>query len=131
MNWGKLVVAGVAAGIAKWLADFVMHPVILGDTYKKYAVFTQEDAGPWWFLVISICIALTVAILFAKTRDCWAAGVGGGLTFGFFVGVVSFFPPFYNALVLEGFPYFLVWCWGGVNLIGAVVMGIVLGLIYK
>ncbi len=31
--------------------------------------------------------------------------------------------PFYNTLVLDGFPYFLSWCQGGANLIGAVVLG--------
>ncbi len=131
MNWGKLLLAGVVAGVAGWLADFVMHGLILGKTYAKYPVFTQEAANPFHFLLISICIAIAAAILFAKTRACWAEGVGGGVAFGFFLGLVAFFPPFYNSLVLEGFPYFLVWCWGGTHLIGAVVFGFFLGLIYK
>lgn len=132
MNWGKVLLAGVVAGVVGNLADFVMHGLILGETYKKYPeVFTQEGASPVYFLLISVCIGIAAAILFAKTRACWAEGVGGGVAFGFFLGLVAFFAPFYNSLVLEGFPYFLVWCWGGTHLIGAVVFGFFLGLIYK
>ena len=39
--------------------------------------------------------------------------------------------PFYNTLVLDGFPYFLSWCQGGANLIGAVVLGAALGAVIK
>ena len=55
----------------------------------------------------------------------------GGATFGFFLGLVAFFPNFYFSLVLEGFPYFLSWCWGGINLIDFVIAGVVLALIYR
>ena len=44
---------------------------------------------------------------------------------------MSFFAPFYNSLVFEGYPYYLSWCQGGSNLIAFVVLGAVLGLIYK
>ncbi len=131
MNWTKLLIAGVAAAIALWLADFVMHGLILGPTYAKYPIFSQEQANPLLFLFVALFIALAAALLFAKSRPCWGAGVKGGVTFGFFVGLVLFFPNFYYSLVLEGFPYYLSWCWGGVNVIEFLIVGAVLGLIYK
>ena len=51
--------------------------------------------------------------------------------FGFWLGLVAFFSPFYDSLVIEGFPYFLSWCWGGANLISLVIFGAVIGAIYK
>jgi hypothetical protein len=131
MNWTRAILAGVAGGIATWIANFVMHGMILGSTYMKYEVFTREQANPLHFLLVGICIGIPTAILFAKTRASWASGVAGGVTFGFFVGLVAFFAPFYESMVIEGFPYFLSWCWGGVNLIGFVVYGAVIGAIYK
>lgn len=131
MNWTKILIAGLAAGIAMNLADFVMHGFILGSTYTEYPVFTSEQANPLWFLLISVLIALFAAILFSKTRECWAPGVAGGATFGFWLGMVAFFSEFYNPLVLEGFPYFLAWCWGGTSLITGVVGGAVLGAVLK
>jgi len=132
MNWTRILLGAVAAGIATFLADFVMHGLIMGPTYMRYTeVFSQTQANPLWFLAISLCIAFTVALLFARTRSSWAPGWKGGLTYGFFLGLVGFFPGFYNALVIEGFPYFLVWCWGGITLIDGLIAGCVLGAILK
>jgi len=131
MNWTRAILAGLAAGIVTNIADFVMHGLILGKTYMKYDVFTQEPANPLWFLVISLCIGIAAAILFAKSRGSWAEGWTGGATFGFFLGLTAFFSNFYSPLVLAGFPYFLSWCWGGINLIDGVLGGVVLGAIYK
>ena len=131
MSWTRALIAGIAAGIVTTLADWVMHGVIMGPTYAKYPVFTQEAANPVWFFVIGILIAIFAAILFAKTRQCWAEGVKGGATFGFWLAMVAFFSTFYNPLVLEGFPYYLSWCWGGIHVIDGVIGGIVLGAIYK
>ena len=131
MNWTKVVVSGVVAGIVLWIADFVMHGFILGQTYMKYTVFSQTQANPMWFLVISVCIGIALAALFAKTRGSWADGISGGVSFGLFYGIAVFFSNFFWPLVLEGFPYYLAWCWGGINLVEAVLAGIVIALIYK
>ncbi len=131
MNWTKVLIAGLVSGIVLWLADFLMHGVILGPTYMKYPLFTQEQANPLHFLLVSVCMTLPAAVLFAKTVSCWGGGVMGGVKYGFWVGLILFFTTFYSPLVLEGFPYFLSWCQGGINLIGFVIVGVVLALIYK
>jgi len=131
MNWTRIVVAAVVAGIVGWLADFVMHGLILGHTYTRYPVFSQESANPLAFLAVSVTVAFFAAIFFARTADSWSPGWRGGVAFGFFLGLVTFFSNHYYPLVLEGFPYFLAWCWGGVGLIGGVITGAVIGAIYK
>lgn len=127
MSWGRIIGGGIAAGIVTFLADFVQHGMILGKAYAKYPVFTQTAANPGWFLFVSVSIGICVAILFAKSRGSWAAGWKGGAAFGFFLGLATFFSGFYNPLVLEGFPYHLAWCWGGVGMIDAILGGAVLG----
>jgi hypothetical protein len=131
MNWQRAIVAGLAGGIAINLADFVMHGIIMAETYTKFPVFSQEPANPLWFLLVAICIGIPAAILFAQTRNSWTEGIQGGIIFGFWLGLVTFFPPFYDSLVIEGFPYFLSWCWGGANLISFIIFGAVVGGIYK
>ena len=131
MNWGKVILGGVVGGLVMNIADFVMHGLILGKTYTEHAAFAQEPANPIHFFAVALAIGVMAAILFSKTRSVWAAGAMGGATFGFFVGLVAFFQPFYNPLVIEGFPYFLAWCWGGTKVIAMVVLGAVLGLIIK
>jgi hypothetical protein len=131
MNWTKAIISGVVGGVVLTLADWIMHGKIMANTYKNYEVFTQEEAGVAYFFLVGIVIGIVSAIFFARTRGSWPAGIKGGVTFGLFLGCVLFFRSFYNPLVLEGFPYYLSWCWGGINLIGSVILGAVLGAMYK
>ena len=131
MNWTKVIAAGVAAGIVMWLTDFVMHGVLLRATYEKHSTVFAPDGNPLWFLVLSVLIATLATALFAKTRSSWGQGFGGGATYGFWMGLVAFFTNFYPSLVINGFPYFLSWCWGGAGLITAVIAGGVIGVVYK
>ena len=132
MNWTKIVGGGVVAGIAVSLVNYLLHGRIMADTYAKHAnVFSQEPANPVWFFVVAIVIAIFFTILFAKTRSCWAEGAKGGMVYGFWLGMVAFFGNFYYPLVIDGFPYHLAWCHGGIDLIGAIVGGAVIGLIIK
>ncbi len=132
MNWSKTVLAGIVAGVVAWLADYVMHVMIMGSTYMAHpAVFSQEEASPLAFLGVEVCAWIAVAILFAKTRGSWGPGWMGGATYGFWWGVSIFFLNFYHVLVIADFPYHLAWCWGGINVIVGVIGGAVLGAIYK
>lgn len=132
MNWTRVVGGGVAAGIVMWLADFFMHGILLGDTYTRYSeAFTQTQANPLSFALVSVAIGLGVALLFARSRGSWGDGWKGGATFGLFLGLAGFFHSFYNPLVIEGFPYYLAWCWGGIRVIDGVLAGAVLGAIVR
>ena len=53
MNWTKVLLAGVAGGIALNLTEWVLHGMILANTYTKYPVFSQEAASPLYFLLIA------------------------------------------------------------------------------
>ncbi len=132
MKWNRIIVAAMVGGIVMWLASFVLHGLVMGGTYMKYPeVFIQEEGNPLWFLILEILIALPAAVLFAKTRGSWSEGIVGGVTFGFWVGALGFFAQFFNPLVIEGFPYYMGWCWGGINMLVALCLGAVLGALIK
>ena len=131
MNWTRIAMAGVAAGVATWLVDFVQHGVIMAPTYKSLGSLFAVTANPAWFLVVAITICFMAALLFARTRGSWAAGWKGGATFGFFLGLVVFFQSFYAPLMLDGYPYYLAWCEGGMSMIDSVVAGAVIGALVK
>lgn len=132
MNWSKAIIAGVVGGIVMTIADYVMHGIIMANTYMKYPeVFRQDDAGVHYFFLVGIMVAIMAAILFGKTRTVWADGVMGGITFGLSLGMVLFFSRFYQSLTIEGFPYYLNWCSGGMAVIAFVILGAVLGIMMK
>jgi site-specific recombinase len=106
MIWSRTLIATLVGGVVMWLASFVLHGMIMGATYTKYPqVFSQEATNPLLFLVVEILIAFPAAVIFTKTRGSWSAGIVGGLTFGFWLGLVGSFAQFFSPLVIEGFPY--------------------------
>ncbi len=132
MNWTRIALAGVAAGIVNWISDFVMHGMVMAATYQRLSqVYTQTQANPAWFLLVAVTTCLMAALLFARTRGSWAAGWKGGLSFGFFLGLVVFFARFYDPLVVDGYPYYLAWCQGGIYMIDNLLAGAVIGSILK
>lgn len=132
MNWTRIALAGIAAGVVTNVCEFIVHGLLLSDTYARLPeVFDQTQATPLYFLVIAVGMALAMAVLYAKTRKCLPSGVKGGATLGFLVGLFVFFTDFYSSLVIADFPYYLSWCWGTASILFAVVTGSVVALIYK
>jgi hypothetical protein len=131
MNWTKIFIGGCLGGVAVWLYSFLMHGVILAGTYTDHPAFQQAESNPFTFLLVSVAIGIAGTALFARSRASWAPGIKGGATFGFFVGLVALFLPFYLPLVINAFPYYLGWCWGTIDLIGWMIYGVVASLIVK
>jgi hypothetical protein len=132
MNWTRIALAGVAAGIVTWISDFVLHGIVMAPTYRRLSqVYSQTQASPALFLLIAVTLGFMAALLFARTRVSWALGWKGGLTFGLFLGLVLFFQRFYDPLVIDGYPYYLSWCQGGINMIDSLLAGAVIGAISK
>ena len=135
MNWGRAVVAGLVAGIAQNIVNFVMHGLILdtAGTYEGHAAFAQEDDPTVfvWFTAIALVIGVVAALFFASSRQSWQAGPRGGLHFGILLGAVVGFQQFYLTLVINEFPYHVAWIWLAVEIISFGVGGMVLGTMVK
>jgi hypothetical protein len=132
MSWTRIALAGAAAGVVTWISDFVLHGMVMAATYQRLSqVYSQTPANPAKFLAVSVVICFTAALLFARTRGSWAAGWRGGLRFGFFLGLVLFFQRFYDPMVIDGYPYYLAWCQGGISMITSLLAGAVLGAVIK
>lgn len=120
----KTWLAAILGGIVAWLASFLLHGLVMGATYVRYdEVFSQEQANPLWFLVAAVLVALPAAYAFRRTRDKWPSGLSGGLCFGALVGAIIGFTNFYWPLIFLGFPYYLAWCWLGIDVIVYSLMG--------
>ncbi|GJM43750.1 MAG: hypothetical protein DHS20C21_05920 [Gemmatimonadota bacterium] len=132
MNWMRVILTTLVGGVAMWLTSFVAHGLLLGSTYLQYPeVFSQEAANPFRFLGVEILIAFPAVLIFAKTRGSWAAGVGGGVAFGFWVGLVGAFGQLFLPMVITDFPCFLGWYWVGISVAVSIVLGIVAGLMIQ
>jgi hypothetical protein len=132
MNLGRAMLAALIGGVVMWLVSFVLHGIVMSGAYMKYPeVFVQGEGNPFPFLLLEILIAFPAAMIFAKTRQSWSGGIAGGLAYGFWLGLVGSFAQLFNPLVMEGFPYYMGWCWWGINLITTLTLGATLGLVIK
>jgi hypothetical protein len=132
MQWSKVLTVGAVGGIVNFIFNFLMHGVIMENTYRKYTpdVF-REGANMMWFVILPVLTGLVGAVLFAKTRASWQAGPKGGVIFGLWVGLLGLLGNFYSPLTITGYPYFLAWCTGAIIVIGWMVYGAVVGAMYK
>ena len=131
MQMNKALIAGVVGGIALAVYEFIMHGLIMGNTYQALPQTFRQDANAIWFPIVAIVVGAAAGVLFGKTRSVWGEGAKGGMTFGFWFGLAVAFTNFYAPLTINGFPYYLAWCWWGITLLGWVVYGAVAGLMYK
>lgn len=133
MNWGRAIVAGLVAGVAQNIVNFVLHGLVLGGTYEGEAAFVQEEdpAVFVWFTLVALVIGVVAALFFASSRQSWQAGPRGGLHFGILLGAVVGFQQFYLTLVISDFPYHVAWIWLAVEIISFGVGGMVLGAMVK
>ncbi len=133
MNWGRAVVAGLVAGIAQNVVNFVLHGLVLGGTYEGQAAFVQEEnpAIFVWYTAIALVIGVVAALLFASSRESWQPGARGGLHFGILLGAVVGFQQFYLTQVINEFPYHVAWLWLGVEIISFGIGGMVLGAMIR
>ncbi len=132
MNWTKVILGALVAGIVLSVTGFVTHGLIMAGTYARYdQVFNQEQAPVPFFFLVSIVILIPASVIFAKTRSAWPAGIGGGAQFGLLVGLTIGFVNFFWPMVFDGFPYYLAWCWLGIDAINYTIAGAVLATVIK
>lgn len=135
MNWGKAVVAGLAAGFVQNIVHFVLHGLVLGGAYLDEPAFVQEPDSMAmqivWFLVIALVLGVVASVLFTCSRQSWQAGAKGGLHFGILLGAAIGLQQFYLTLVISDFPYHVAWMWLAVEIISFGIGGMVLGAMIK
>lgn len=135
MQWSKILMVGLVGGIVNAVYGFLMHGIVMGNSYRKYSpeVFrgAEDEPNMIWFVILPLLIGLVGAVLFAKTRASWQAGPKGGIMFGLWVGLIGLLGNFYSPLIISGYPYYLAWCTGGIIVIGWMIYGAVVAAMYK
>ncbi len=130
MQLNKALSAGAVGGIVLAIYEYLVHGMLLANQYKAIEGFKQADS-PFWFPIIAIVMGLVAGVIFAKTRSAWESGAKGGMTFGFWIGLLGGFASFYQPLTVAGYPYAMAWYSLIVMVIGWMLFGAVAGSMYK
>jgi hypothetical protein len=133
MNLKRFLVAGLVGGVVANVYDYVVHAQILeGSYYSQLSGLLRPDAPILWLVVGDFVAAFVLTWVWARVHPCFGAGAKGGALGGFYAGVLIFFPSqIFLHLLLVGFPYALAWIWTITGILWAVIVGAVIGALYK
>ncbi len=135
INYGRMILGGVLAGVVIWLTGFIFHGVLLAEKYKFYANVGSVLAEPrpmgFPFYIVGIIISgLALSMMYVVGRKFGGPGpmtaIRVGLTVALFTtaGMAAEYT-FYN---LGGMVPLLSFA---NNIVGAVLGTLVAGGIYK
>ena len=133
MKSSKFWIAVVAAGVVANVFDYVVHGMILQNAYySKMTDLMNQGGNPTWFVVGDFIAVLVLAWVYDKVYGTFGGGPKGGAMFGLYAGVLVNFPAgIFFHLMFKGFPYSLSWVWIILGIIFYVIVGAVLGAMYK
>lgn len=136
MNRKRIVVGGIAAGVAVFIVDGLANGLVLMERYQalgKAGVFHEKPRLPFYpvWALIALGLGLGLAWLYASVRPRLGPGPGTATLVGLVVGLMMYVPGNVAtfAWTHEGGFVSLVRLVAGV--IGSVVGALLAGAIYK
>lgn len=130
MDFRKFLAIGLTVGIAANLVDFLVHGQLLADLYSHPPF--RQGVNPGWMILSDFVAAFVFAWFYLAVAGSFAPGVPGGVTMGFYTGVLLIFPAaILMYLMFEGIPYYLAWIWIFYTIAWYVCAGAIAGAISK
>jgi len=132
MNWKKLILAFIAVYVVLVITELIIHAGLLGEGYRSIAnqVFREpQDMKRWAFYVSGIIFAWMFVWIYSYGVQ--GKGVIEGFRYGIYVGI---FYIIVNSMVIWSIiriPTTLVWSWIILGLIQMIILGLVVGIVYR
>jgi hypothetical protein len=133
MNWQKLFIAFIAAFIFIFFFGWIFHAVLLKDTYAALPQGLQRSDADFkshfgWLVAGQLVFAFVFTLIFASGFA--SGGVGSGVKLGImlaFLGIGTHL----IAFAVQPFPGNLMVYWGIGAIIEMIVVGAIVGAVYK
>lgn len=132
MNVKRYVIAVIAVFIFTFAYDFVVHGVLLADTYKSLGNLWRPEADMQALMPLMAVAQILLAAIFTFifTRHYEGNGVGEGLRYGLYAGLLLGAPQV-ASYVWMPVPVSLTATWVGGVVLWGILAGIVVSLVYK
>jgi hypothetical protein len=131
MNAGKLVTAGLVAGVAGNVIDYVCFSFIFPGMMKQPFMVTT-DPPIAWLVTGDFVAALVAALVYDRVRGSFAAGAAGGATFGLYAGILINIPTWIMMhLLVKDWSYGFAWEWTFYGVVWSVIIGAIIGAVYS
>ena len=131
----RWAMAGVAAFAVIFVLDFLVHGVLLMGLYQQTAsVWRPKPAANhlmWLMMVGELWFALALAWFYTKGYEPNKSGLGQGLRFGLYAGVLVAAAQNFVWYVVLPVPFVLNLGWLASALVNCVAASAVIGVLYK
>ncbi|OGW79956.1 MAG: hypothetical protein A3G33_05110 [Omnitrophica bacterium RIFCSPLOWO2_12_FULL_44_17] len=135
MNAKRFVMASVAGFVVLFGLDFLIHSVGLAGLYQQTAHLWRPMAEMnrlAWLMWLSYLIMVPILVyIYSKGYGSGKPGLGQGLRFGFWMGLLQSAPMALCCYVVMPVPVSLACGWFIGGMIEMLAVGAVIGLIWK
>ncbi|OHD72029.1 MAG: hypothetical protein A2W19_03555 [Spirochaetes bacterium RBG_16_49_21] len=131
MNVKRFIIASIVVYIVVQVLDFIIHGLILADTYKTLANVWRPDMMSlvWIFYAAGLVFAVLFVYIFIKGYEGKGIleGVRYGAIMGLFMNVIGMFGQY----VMYPIPFLLSLQWFIYGMIEFIIAGMVVAAIYR
>ncbi len=135
MNRKKLVITVIVVFVLLELTNFLIHNVLLLDTYMmeehKTTFRTPEEFGSLMWISFLMDLVWSFFFVFFFVKGYEDKGIMEGVRFGIYIGLFYSMIMAYKSYVFAPIVYSLAFQWFIYGLIQCVILGIVTALVYK
>ena len=130
----KLWMGFVAVFIVTVLTNFLIHQVLLGGLYRSASMSAlmrpeaEGQANLWIHFVTAAIASFFFTLIFSKGYE--GKGIGEGVRFGFYVGMLMAIPMAYDTYAEMPIPYSLALQWFIYGVVQYVILGIVVAMVF-
>ena len=130
----KLWMGFAAVFIVTILTNFLIHQVLLGGLYRSASMSAlmrpeaEGQANLWIHSVTAAVIAFFFTLIFSKGYE--GKGIGEGVRFGFYVGMLMSIPMAYDTYAEMPIPYSLALQWFIYGVVQFVILGVVVAMVF-
>lgn len=108
INWGRVILGGLVAGVVINIVEFVLHGVILMDDWQAAMAALgkseQADSGMWVYILMGFAFGLLALWVYAAIRPRVGPGPKAAICAGLTVWALAYLMPTIGFLPSGLFP---------------------------
>ena len=128
----KLWVGFIAVFIVMMVLNFIIHQVLLGSLYRSPAMAglmrPEAESMLWIHIVTAAIVSFFFTLIYAKGNE--GKGIGEGVRYGFYIGVLMSIPMAYDTYAEMPIPYALALQWFLYGVIQYILMGVTVAMVF-
>ena len=128
----KVIPAFIAVYVAMSLLNFLIHSVMLKETYMGLVASgmmrPESDGTMWIYFVTALIASFFFTLLFSKGYE--GKGIGEGIRYGLYAGLFISIPFAYDSYASYPLPYSLALQWFLYTTIEYVILGVVAAAVF-